>query len=219
MGPTPLVIVGAGGFGREVLDVVEAINVEGSPHSSRPLFDFLGFLDDGEIDTGLIARRGASLLGPLSFAVHLPAETLFTLAIGWPESRRRAEDRLSGAALTYAVLVHPQAAVGSRCQLGPGAIVCANATLTTEVRLGRHSHVHVNAAVGHDTTLGDRVTVLPGATVGGGVSVSDDVMIGANSAVLQGLRIGPGSGIGAGAAVIQDVPPRVTVVGVPAKVR
>ena len=217
MKPTPLVIVGAGGFGREVLDVVEAINLQGSPHSSSQSFDFLGFLDDGPVDAELLERRGAKHLGSVALAKEFHGDVAFALAIGWPEARRALEQALRQFELTYVVLVHPTAWVGSRCSLASGAVVRANASLMTEVTLGRHTHVHANAAVGHDARLGDLVTILPGATVGGGVQIGSEVLLGANTAVNQGVNIGAATKVGSGAAVIGDLDARVVAVGVPAR--
>lgn len=208
----PLVIVGAGGFGRELLDVVRASNEAG--HSD---FELLGMLDDGDPDRRRLQHLGVSLLGPCAVAADLPAGSAFLIGIGAPGARADLDRRMTDAGLIAVAVVHPRATIGAEVHLGDGTVVCAGAVLTTNIRTGRHCQVHVNAAVGHDCTFGDRVTVSPGAAVSGDVVLEDDVTVGTSACITQGLTIGAGSVVGAGAAVVRPVPAGVVVVGVPAR--
>src|SRR2546423_1748476 len=98
---TPLVIVGAGGHGRELLDVVRAIN------SSEPTFEMLGFVDDGHPDPSLLERLGVPFLGPTSELEKLGAA--YVIGVGMPEPRKRIDEQLSALGLEPATLVHPMA--------------------------------------------------------------------------------------------------------------
>jgi sugar O-acyltransferase (sialic acid O-acetyltransferase NeuD family) len=212
---TPLVIVGAGGFGREVHDIVEAIN-DAAPGSVR-LFDFLGFIDNHVDRLELISDRGPLLGGDAALA-ELPPDTRYVIAIGDGRVRRAIDQRATGLGLSAATLVHPAATMGRhRIDLGPGSIICSHVSLTTDIRLGRHVHVNLNATIGHDVVVGAYVTINPGATISGAVSLEDEVTIGTGAAVIQGMTVGAGSMIGAGAAVVRDIPPGVTAIGIPAK--
>ncbi len=206
--PTPLVIVGAGGHGRELLDVVEATNETGATD-----FDVVGVLDDGDVDGDLLAARGLRHLGPVDRLRELGIPYLIGIGSG---AARRAIDEMAGDLAPPSVR-HPAATLGSQIRTGPGSVVAAGARLTTNIRLGRHTHVGVNSTVGHDAVLGDYVTVLPGATVSGTVRLEDGVTIGTGAAIIQGVTIGAGTFVGAGAVVIDDLPPAVTAVGVPAR--
>jgi sugar O-acyltransferase (sialic acid O-acetyltransferase NeuD family) len=213
---TPLVIIGAGGFGREVHDVVEAVNLE-EKTAGISRFDFVGFLDDGPVDRDLIADRGP-LLGGIDVLAELPLDVEYVIGIGSPTARRRI-DELAGHR-GAATLIHPTATIGEhRMVIGPGAIICSHVSITTNVTLGRHVHLNLNCTVGHDAILGDYVTVNPGATISGNVTLQDGVNIGTGAAVIQGKTVGAGSTIGAGASVVRDIPPGVTAVGVPARPR
>lgn len=204
-----LVIIGAGGFGREVLDVVEALEAAGNR------LDFRGFLDDGDVDADRLARRGATLLGDVaSFEGHADR---FVIGIGAGIIRARIAEVLELAGGSAVTLVHPTATVGGDTDIGAGCVVTAGARLTTNVRLGRHVHIHLNTTIGHDSCIGNFVSIFPGATISGDVTVGDHVTIGTGANIINGVRIGEGAYIGAGAVVTRDIEPGVTVAGVPAK--
>lgn len=204
----PIVIVGAGGFGREVLDVIEAINAAGGE------LDFLGFLDDGPVDEDLLARRGAPLLGRVSDGA--PHGARYVIGIGSGAVRESLALRLVSRASEPAVLLHPAATIGADNRLGAGCILTAGCRVTTNIALGQHVQLHVNSTVGHDSTLGDFVSVFPGATVSGNVTIGAGATIGTGANILPGVVIGDGAFVGAGAVVTRDVESGQTVVGSPA---
>lgn len=205
----PIVIVGAGGFGREVLDVIEAVNAAGGD------LEFRGFVDDGPVDEELVARRGARLLGT---SEALPGmDVSFVVAIGSGAVRARVVERLPSGLSAPALLVHPASTVGGDNRISPGCILTAGCRVTTNITLGSHVQLHVNSTVGHDSKLGDFVSVYPGATVSGNVTIGAGASIGTGANVLPGVTIGDGAFVGAGAVVTGDVEPGETVVGSPAR--
>jgi sugar O-acyltransferase (sialic acid O-acetyltransferase NeuD family) len=206
-----LVIVGAGGHGREVLDVLEAVN------AADARWNFLGFLDDGAGNGARLRRRNASIIGEVRQLRHLDAD--FVMGIGDSDARSRVSALAAKAGRRAAVLVHPAATLGSDVQLGPGVVVCAGARLTTNVRLGQHTHVNVNGVVSHDCRLGEFVTLSPGALVNGSVTLEDHVLLGTAAVVTPGRTVGARTWVGAGAVVTSDLSPGVVASGVPARVR
>jgi sugar O-acyltransferase (sialic acid O-acetyltransferase NeuD family) len=205
----PIVIVGAGGFGREVLDVIEAINAAGGD------LDFRGFVDDGPVDEELLGRRGAPLLGTSDALREM--DVSFVAAIGNGSARRKVVERLADGLSKPVILVHPAASVGKDNRIDPGCILTAGSRVTTNIALGAHVQLHVNSTVGHDSTLHDFVSVFPGATVSGNVTIGAGATIGTGANVLPGLTVGEDAFVGAGAVVTRDVAPGVTVVGSPAR--
>lgn len=215
MGVTRLVIIGAGGFGREVHEVVVAMNAQGG--GGEGPIEVVGYLADGGADVDLLPD-GVPFLGPVEGLTELPADVGYVIAIGSGAPRRRIDQWATGQGREAATLIHPAAAIGcNRVSFGPGTIISASCVVTTNVTLGRHVHLNMGVTVGHDVVMGDYVTVSPLVAVSGYVVLEDEVEMGAGSSVIPRRRIGPRTVVGAGAAVIKDLPGDVTAVGVPAR--
>lgn len=216
--PTPLVIIGAGGFGREVLDLVNDINCRlGDSEPDR--FDFIGFIDDGQPDMNRLSRIGARYIGPTSSFGHLPEGCKYSIGIGSGTVRRKLDKAASAAGLEPATLIHRSATFGADVRIAPGAVVCAHVSVTTNVSIGRHAHINLNSTIGHDAVLADYSTINPLCAISGEVTVEDEAMVGTNSAINQGLRIGRGSIVGSGSAVTKNVDDYTLVAGVPAALK
>ncbi|RBY74810.1 acetyltransferase [Blastococcus sp. TF02-09] len=214
--PTPLVVIGAGGFGREALDVVEAVNAG----DSRPRFDVRGVLDDApsEVNLSRLASRGVPYLGTIAEAL---AGRLYggsyVLGVGNPAVRAKLDDLFTAAGLESPPLAHPAAGIGSNTSIGYGSVVCAGVQVSTNVSIGQSVHLNPNATVGHDAVLEDYVSVNPGAVISGECHIGRGTLVGAAAVVLQGVTVGGGALVGAAACVTRDVPPGLTVKGVPAR--
>lgn len=211
MSTQKIVVIGAGGLGREVLDLIEAINVAGT----SPEIDVIGLLADPVPSDDLFEVFGVTYLGGVSKLSEMPLEVGYVLAIGSSEARKRLsneyEDRWSP------VLVHPSAAVGRAVTLGPGTIVCANVTISNHTTIGNHGIINMNCSVGHDVSLGNWVTVSPGVSISGHCRLHDCVFVGTGAVIRDRRTIGEGAVIGMGSAVLGDVRPGTTVIGVPAR--
>jgi sugar O-acyltransferase (sialic acid O-acetyltransferase NeuD family) len=207
-----LVIFGAGGFGREVCQVVEDIN------AAEPAWNVLGFLDGNDALHGTTLRDLPILGGPAWLAEH--PGVVVALAIGFPTSKRAVLRAIADAAsdVEFATLVHPTAWVGNHVTVGRGTVILAGAAVSTDIRIGAFNCLNKNCIVGHDAVLGDYSTVSPGASISGYVQLGEGCDIGANSVVVQGYSIGAWSVVGAGAVVAGDLPADVTAVGIPARV-
>lgn len=208
-----LVIVGAGGFGREVVEIVRAVN------AVRPSWRLLGVADDAPSARSLesLQRSRARYLGAVAASLHeAEAATDVIIAIGDPHVRRQIVGQLPPAT-SYATAIHPDATIAESVQIGVGCVVAAGARLSVDVTLGDHVQVDQNATIGHDSNVGSFTRLNPAACVSGGVQIGEGGYIGAHAAVLQNLRLEAQATVGAGAVVVRDVAQYTTVKGVPAR--
>lgn len=201
-----LVIVGAGGHGREALAIARTVN------RRHERWSVIGLVDDGVPDPGLV--DDATLLGTTGFLIEHGDEHV--IAIGAPTIRRAVAERIGEAAPAIS-LVDPSAWIGDDVDLAAGVIVHPGAICTTNVRVGLHSHLNCGVIVSHDCRIGDFVSLSPGVKLNGAVTVGDGAFLGTGAIVLPGRSIGQDAVVGAGAVVIDDVAPGATVVGVPAR--
>lgn len=207
-----VLVVGASGFGRECLDVLEAMVTVGHQ------IDVVGVLDDAPSETSLarLADREVAYRGTIEeWLVHGDKNVRFVLGIGSPSVRGRLVERLEVAGMQAFTAVHPAATVGARTQLAAGVVVCAGVVISTNVRLGRQVHVNPNATIGHDVVLHDYVSINPAATISGEVEIGEKTLVGAAATILQNLAVGERTVVGAGAVVTKPVPSDVVVKGVP----
>lgn len=209
MALTPLVIVGAGGLGREVAWLVDDINQD----SAR--YEFLGFLDDVTTET----MEGYPVIGTTEEWLKQPDSRVHVVcAIGDPFVRYSVVNRFAAEHIPFETLVHPSVQRSRWVELGPGTIVCANTSLTTNVRVGAHALFNPNCAVGHDVTMKDFVSLMPGVHISGDVLCGTGAYFGVGSVVINQVTVGQWAVVGAGAVVTKDLPPAVVAIGVPARV-
>lgn len=204
-----LVIVGAGGFGREVAALVEAVNQQ------APSWSLAGFVDDDPSCHGTTVM-GYSVLGD----VHWLAQQTglrFVIAIGDGTARRQIAETLQPSAPNAASLLHPSVSVHRTATVASGAIVCRGVASTVHFKVGPHVILNLNCTIGHDSVLGAFVTLHPGVHVSGAVHLATGVTLGTGTVVLPGVRIGAHTTVGAGAVVTDDLPPHCTAVGTPAR--
>lgn len=204
-----LLIVGAGGFGREVLQWAEDAVADGAD------WRLGGFLD---ANPAALAGFACGLPVVRSPRTYVPSSAdLLVCAIGDPVTRQHVAADLTSRGARFATLVHPTAIIGRRSQLGEGCIVCPRVTITTDVRIGRHVIFNAHTTVGHDVTIGDCCSLFSHCDVTGGATFDVGVTMGSHASVLPGVRVGEFAKIGAGSVVARSVKPFTTVVGVPAR--
>jgi sugar O-acyltransferase (sialic acid O-acetyltransferase NeuD family) len=207
---TPLIIVGAGGHGRETALLVEQINTQ------QPLFDLLGFVDDDRLRVGTMVS-GYPVLGPVADVRSFPPHVQVVLGVGAPAIKRQITTKwLVGR--TLPILVHPSVMMGTRVSVGEGTQLHAGVILTTDITIGRGVTINRRVDISHDDVIGDFSTLAPSVSLAGAVHVEEGVDVGIHASCLPGIRLGAHSVIGAGAVVIRDVPAGATAVGVPARI-
>lgn len=211
-----LVVIGGGGMGRCVLDVVDAVNYEHEAAGATK-YDVVGVVDDGDPNASLLDARGVKFLGPVAALHDQPADVAYVIGIGSPQAKRAIAETMGDRAA--ATVVHPNAHLGFGVELAPGVVVCSHVSIETNARLGAHVHVNQNATVGHDDRIGDYSTISPLVAVSGNVTMDRGVFVGTGASIRQGTTLHRSSVVGMGAVVLNDVPGGATVVGVPAVVQ
>lgn len=201
----PIVIVGAGGNGRVILDSCQCAGLAVAGVLEPRLA--AGSL----VDDALVLGDDDRLDDPAFVADHA-----FVMGVAQPPIRDRLIARLAAIGGDLATVVHPAAAVSPRAILAGGCVVMAGAVINTGARLGVHTLVNTGASVDHDCVLGERVMVGPGARLAGEVACGDGANIGTGACLIPGVRVAPGAVVGAGAVVVRDVLRAETVIGVPA---
>lgn len=207
-----LVIVGAGGLGREVAVLVRQLN------EVHPTWELAGFYDDRTPATPVM--HGLPYLGTISALNEQPEALHVVVAVGNSRSRATIVARLTSRQLTFATLVHPSVLLRpyQQVRIGAGSIICQGCILTCDITLGRHVLLNLGCTVGHDAVLHDFCSLMPHANVGGEAQLETGVYLGTNATVIQQVRVGAEAIIGAGAVAVRDLPAHCTAVGVPARV-
>ena len=204
-----LYIVGAGGFGRELLSWLR-----GHPACGQ-LWEPRGFVDD---NPGALAGFGLDLpvVGGVG-EIEPRAEDLFVCGLGRPATKRAMVDVLLKRGAEFLTFVHPSAVVGERVRLGRGTVLCPGVILTCDLHIGEFALFNCGASAGHDVMVKDFCTISGHVDLTSRTVLEPGVFVGSQAVVIPGVKVGEGAVIGAGAVVIQNVRPRTTVFGNPAR--
>ncbi|NLK98433.1 acetyltransferase [Defluviitalea saccharophila] len=208
-----LVIVGAGGLGREVARYIKDIN------QMHPSYELIGFIDSDPGKKG-IEYFGVPVLGDFDILSTLaePYEKLYGFcAVAKPSIKSRLILQMKEHNLDMINIIHPTAYISPEVQIGEGVLISPYCVLTTNIIIGNYVHINPQCGIGHDTTIADYSTLYWNVNVSGNVTIEERVEIGSKAFIKQGLTVQKESVIGAGAVVIQSVESGITAAGVPAR--
>jgi len=203
-------IVGAGGFGREVYSWTY-----GRLGSTASNVD-VGFLDDNAHALDSFPRLKCHWSGRISDYTPCAGDRLL-MAIGDPSTKLTVGRTLQSRGAVFATFVHPSAIIAQDVEIGAGCVICPFAVACCNVRLGDFVMMNVGALVGHDSIVGDGCSLSPHSDVAGQVELERGVFLGCQTVIVPRMRVGEFSRIGAGSVVISHVRAGVSMMGVPAK--
>jgi sugar O-acyltransferase (sialic acid O-acetyltransferase NeuD family) len=209
---TDVVILGAGGSGREMYCLMLQDNEQ------KKRWNVLGFVDDkAELWGSLLCDL--PVLGGVDWLERNRRKRIQLIcSAGDPHVRKFFAERGADLELDFCTLIHPSAQMSRWVEIGPGTIITAGCVLTTQVKVGAHTLVNLNSTITHDCVIGAYCNINPGCRISGAVKFGDGVYFGTGAVILQGKSVGDWSVIGAGAVVTTNIPSYVTAVGVPCRV-
>jgi sugar O-acyltransferase (sialic acid O-acetyltransferase NeuD family) len=204
-----IIIIGAGGFGKEVAWLIEQIN------RVELKWNLLGFIDDfkpvGE------SINGAAIIGDLSW---LKDKSLaIVCSISNPSIRKKIVQNLESTNNEFVSLIHPKVELSKTVNIGRGTIICEGVKFTVNIEIGHHVIIYHDSVICHDARIEDYCSILPSVNISGNVHIKDGTTLGTGSKVIQNIQIGSDVIVGAGAVVVKDVPDNVITMGVPAKIK
>ncbi|HVP13035.1 MAG TPA: acetyltransferase [Phycisphaerae bacterium] len=204
-----VVILGAGGHGRVVLDIIQ------QARKHKPV----GFLDNNE---ALHGRRvdGLPVLGGLEQLPELKQHGIgaAVIAIGDNGIRRAMANTLDENGFQFINAIHPSAQLASSVTVGKGVVIAAGALICAHCQIGDYAILNTGCIVDHESMIGTATHICPGVRLAGHVTVESGAFLGIGATVVQNIRVGFEAVVGAGSVVIHNVDPMSTVVGVPARV-
>lgn len=207
-----LIIVGCGGFGKEVL--LRALEV----NALEARFSVLGYCDDNPHKKGQLISGYPVLGSPEEVDADMPDKPAFICSIGTNEVRARVVQRVLGlgwipvSIIHPSVIIDPEVEIGLGTYIGPKAIVCPNA------KVGNHVLINIDVTIGHDAIIGDFAQVSPGGRVSGASVLKEGAMMGSNAVIFQKKTIGRYATLGACSFGMRNVPDGTTALGIPARV-
>ena len=206
-----VVIIGAGGFGREVIEIFKDQN------RLQKQWEILGFIDENSALSGKIINN-FSVLGGLDWFEN-NRDVGCVIAIGDPKTKKRIADFLEKKDVLFYNAIHPSVIISEFVNLGNDVIICAGSILTVNILIKNHVILNLNNTVGHDSVIEDYCSIMPGVSINGENHIGNGVYIGTGATFIQKVQVGEWSIIGAGAVVIEDIPDHVVAVGIPAKAK
>jgi sugar O-acyltransferase (sialic acid O-acetyltransferase NeuD family) len=205
--PEDVLIVGAGGHGAVVLDILQAAGI----------YRAIGFIDADPAQAGKMID-GVPVLGPLNLLPKLKQKVRRAIvAIGDNRARRTYAAKLVQEGFELVNAIHPNAHVSPTATVGNNLVMAAGSIISTSARVGDSVLINTAAVVDHECEVGEGVHLCPGAKLAGRVRVAAGAFIGMGACVIQCLYVGEEAIVGAGAVVVRDVDAHDTVVGVPAR--
>lgn len=205
-----IVLIGAGGVGREAAMLIEDIN------RNKEEWRLLGYVDDNTSLTGK-DFYGYPVLGGINWLDTISKEIHVVCTIADSRIKKHIISRINKCNVQYARLIHPTAVVSRYVEMGQDIIIQANCVITTDIVIGNHVQLNPQCGIGHDSKISDYSSLFWNVNVSGNVSIGEGCILGTKTTIIQGKSIGAWSITGANSNIVHDIPPRCTAVGNPAR--
>lgn len=203
-----LIIVGAGGFGRELLQWIKDIN------NIKKIWEIKGFIDDN-LNALDKFNLEYSVIGSIK-DWHPGENEVFACAIANPVVKEKVVSLLKSKGAIFSNIIHPKATIGDYNSIGEGLVAYPNAIITTNATIGDFVTL-LSSEIGHDAKIGDYATISSYCDITGGVKLGKRVFLGSHVTIVPGRKVGDDAYLGAGSVVVTHIKDGIKVMGNPAK--
>ena len=204
-----IVIIGSGGFAKEVAFLIEEIN------KTKNQWNILGFIDN---EIGKYNGK-YKIIQNDKWLENTNDEVNVAFGIGDSNLLKELSDKFQlNSNLNFPNIKHPNA-IGdwNRIKLGKGNIITAGNIFTTDIKIGSFNIFNLSCTIGHDTIIGDYNIFNPTVNISGGINIDNKIMVGTGTQILQYLSIASNTIIGAGTVVTKNITESGVYVGSPAR--
>lgn len=205
-----IVLIGAGGFGREVASIIEVLN------SIRPTYELLGFLDDGTGYKEGTMINGYPWIGKKDW-ILTHKDVVCNCTIGNPAVKGKIQRELMAQGVQFETIIAYGSFVCPYTRLGAGCVLYGGVSVSVNCTIGDGVVLNQMANIGHDVSVGDYTTIMPMTGISGDCKIGTEVRIGGHVFILPGKKIGDRATVAAGSVVFSNVKAGTTVLGNPAK--
>lgn len=204
-----IVIAGAGGFGRELLQWIKDIN------EKKTTWVIIGFIDDN-LNALDGVETDTKIIGTIKDYIGKEDEEV-ALAFGSPELKRKIVTLLKAKGATFATIIHPTALLSPFAHYGEGFIMFPYSKLSCNSTVGDFVTL-LSTPIGHDNVIGEYTVISGGCNIVRNVKIGKDVFLAAGVCITQNVVIGDGAYLGIGSVILKDVKPGSKMFGNPARV-
>lgn len=206
-----MLIVGAKGFAKEVLEVV---------HQLKQLENLVLYDDlNGDVPQKLFGQFPVLRTIQEASDYFKTVDNRFTIGIGNPILRKNIYDKFVSFGGVFTSTISPSVNIGFYdVQIGNGTNILSGVIISNSSKIGMGCIVYYNSIITHDCEIGDFVEISPGATLLGRSSIGNFSQIGSNATILPNIKLGKNVVVGASSVVTKDVPDNCVVVGTPARI-
>jgi len=206
MNPKGIYILGAGKFAEEVADTVGQLKN----------YTLKGFIE------GIDQNKTEKLLNGLPVFwlddMHETDQNILCICGVGSVKRKFFIEKAIGKGVSFLNIIHPYSQISPSVKLDAGIFINSGTIIASHTLIMEHVIINRGVLIGHHTKINRYVTISPGANIAGNVTIGESVYIGMGANILDGVNIGNNSVVGAGALVTKDVPEKVMVLGLPAKI-